>query len=173
MLIFFRFPLKILIIAIITTGILSLAKIVSFLKEKIKPRFNPQVKPQISPILALQSINIILPNTIEVEEANSPPIQNNQNFNNQFYNPEIVSTNNSLIFMITGMPVVSFLTFLLFFESPLGMSNVSGFSSSFMFVEIEILPYYLANFVNPLILYSQNKRLRKFVKELYYDLIIF
>ena len=161
----------ILCIAILATIVLSLAKMVSFLKEKIQPKFNPQIRPQISPIIDLQSINIIIPYNNQVLETYQPKQNHNQNFNNQSHNPEIVSTNNSLIFMITGIPVVIFITFLMFFESPLGISEVLGFSNSFIFIELELLPYYLANFVNPLILYYQNKSLRKFVKELYCDFI--
>ena len=147
--------------AILTTILLLMALMKRFIKEKVLSKLKaPQVNPQINAFLKSNSMNNVpLPNS------------NAQNFNVMSHNPEIVNTNNSLIFFLSGVPVVLLMFMLWSFGWSLQTSNEFGFSKDFIFVQLEIILYHLANFVNPLILYSQNKRLRKFVIEYYHDLL--
>ena len=147
--------------AILTTILLLMALMKRFIKEKVLSTLKaPQVNPQINAFLESNSMNNVpLPNS------------NAQKFNVMSHNPEIVNTNNSLIFFLSGVPVVLLMFMLWSFGWSLQTSNEFGFSKDFIFVQLEIILYHLANFVNPLILYSQNKRLRKFVIEYYHDLL--
>ena len=110
----------------------------------------PKIRPQINPILESMSIN---------------RYPQNPNLNTNAHNPEIVSTNNWMIFILSSITIAPFLALLLFFKLSIISSDSLGLSKEFIFIQFELVPYYFTNFVNPLVLYYQNKRLRKFVME--------
>ena len=121
----------------------------------MRPKIRPQISPILEPDIPLK----------DLEKKSEPSITPNPNLNTNTHNPEIVSTNNWMIFLISIITIAPFLALLLFFKLSIISSDLLGFSKEFIFIQIELVPYYFINFVNPLVLYYQNKRLRKFVME--------
>ena len=72
--------------------------------------------------------------------------------------------------IVAGIFVGILLTALIYFNADIA----SGFlflSREFMIIQAELTPYFFGNIVNPLMLYYQNDRLRRFVIAYYKDLL--
>ena len=95
-------------------------------------------------------------------------LSNQFRMNNQSHNPEIINVENSNVIIGSSIAVGTFLT--LFFYYRLSITtDFFLFSKTFVIVQYQMIPFALANFIIPLILYCKNENLRKFVKEMYSD----
>ena len=97
-------------------------------------------------------------------------LSNQFRVNNQSHNPEIINVENSNVIIGSSIAVGTFLT--LFFYYRLSITtDFFLFSKTFVIVQYQMIPFALANFIIPLILYCKNENLRKFVKEMYSDFL--
>ena len=145
--------------------VLFLALLVKSIQDKILSQRKPKIRPQISPVLGQLSKHISDKSLEEGKPISPYNHPENPNLNTNSHNPEIVSTNNWIVFILSSITIAPFLALLLFFKLSIISSDVLGLSKEFIFIQFELVPYYFTNFVNPLVLYHQNKRLRKFVMD--------
>ena len=157
--------MKIFLVTLLAAAILFLALLLKSIQDRVLSQMKPKIRPQISPILEPMSINTLKTNLEEDKPTSLDKQPKKPNLNTNAHNPEIVSTNNWMLFLTSIITIAPFLALLLFFKLSIISSDVLGLSKEFIFIQFELVPYYFTNFVNPLVLYCQNKRLRKFVME--------
>ena len=101
----------------------------------------PKIRPQISPVLQPMSINNLKTNLEEDQPISLYRYPQNPNLNTNAHNPEIVSTNNWMVFILSSITIAPFLALLLFFKLSIISSDVLGLSKEFIFLQFELVPY--------------------------------
>ena len=149
-----------------------------FIKDQVCKRRNiPRVSPKLSPILDpgnLRSRNQRA--KMGTQKSSGAPQQSSQNFgtlqlNNMSHNPEIVSTNKFNLFFVFTAPV-GVVMMILYYQGFANDNDIFGFSKEFQLIQCELFPMYFSNYVIPIALYCQNKRLRKFAVSYYKDIYL-
>ena len=166
---YFRMPLKIILIAMSA----FLIYILKLIKMKITDICFPNnsiipLRYDNCNLATLLGANAIVSSTPLV--VNTLPEVKKSFRNTLAFNPEIINTKNSNMIIVAGIFVGMLLTALIYFNADIA----SGFlflSREFMIIQADLMPYFFGNIVNPLMLYYQNDRLRRFAIAYYKDLL--